>query len=421
MASMLDSTAVFSSRLRDLGLSQYSQSLEKNGVDTLGRLAFITTYQPGLASTDEPFVKSMLKALDLQSEGDLSSGDLSQFRRLWIEASTVAISEMRNRSERTEEQAVKKIPIPERSSRRAAQQSRLVGIKIQGVNEPSHALLDFCQSIRDDNELHMVELSKCTCRDQELDGVKKEKFFKPDQQGNMKEHSADPERFADLSTEIKVRSAMLRRTLAMDQAGLVDFAEFEAYHDFLFELLSQEVPETHNRVTMDQVLKADRAVWKRMALYTRDGVLPVTSAAPNPSTQYPIMIALDKARSDPVVTAALQPLAKPTRSGPYDRSPYEGSPTKSAKGKGKMGGKSYGKGGKSSKGGKGSDGPSNIPVELAGLRKTTSKGHRYCFKFNLSCGCTFSKAGDHCRLGFHGCMRCGMSDHGADQCPKKPP
>ena len=100
MANMLDSAAVFQSRLKDLGLQAFSAALKTSGIDTLGRLAFITTYQPGLASTDEPFVKSLLKALGLTNESELTPGELSSFRRLWIESSTVAISEMRNRSER---------------------------------------------------------------------------------------------------------------------------------------------------------------------------------------------------------------------------------------------------------------------------------------------------------------------------------
>ena len=418
MANMLDSAAVFQSRLKDLGLQAFSAALKTSGIDTLGRLAFITTYQPGLASTDEPFVKSLLKALGLTNESELTPGELSSFRRLWIESSTVAISEMRNRSERTEDQAVKKIPIPERTSRRNAQQERLVGIKIAGTLEPSHSLLDFCQSIRDDNELHTIELEKCTCREQELDGKKREKFYRPDNSGNLKEHSAEPDRVADLSSELKVRHALLRRSLALDQVDLIRFDEFEEYHDFLFQLLSQEVPDSHVPISLDQILRADKILWKRMALFTRDGVLPVSViGAPGapPIKVYPIMQALEKARSDPVFTSSLQPLLKGLRQGPYDRQEPKG---KQGKGFGKSMG-SGGKGSGKSKGKKGNSKPHSIPPELQGLRTATSKGYRYCFNFNLQCGCTYGKAGEHCRLGFHGCMKCGLADHGAASCSKK--
>lgn len=418
MANMLDSAAVFQSRLKDLGLQSYAAALKTSGIDTLGRLAFITTYQPGLASTDEPFVKSLLKALGLTNESELTPGELSSFRRLWIESSTVAISEMRNRSERTEDQAVKKIPIPERTSRRNAQQARLVGIRIAGTLEPSHSLLDFCQSIRDDNELHTIELAKCTCREQELDGQKREKFFRPDNAGNLKEHSAEPERVADLSSELKVRHALLRRSLALDQVDLIQFEEFEGFHDFLFQLLSQEVPDSHVPISLDQILRADKILWKRMALFTRDGVLPTAIAGAAGAAHfkvYPIMQALEKARSDPVFTSALQPLLRGQRQGPYDRHEPKG---KSAKGSGKSMGPG-GKGSGKSKGKKSSSKPFSVPQELQGLRTSTSKGYRYCFNFNLQSGCAHAKAGEHCRLGFHGCMKCGLADHGAVNCSKK--
>lgn len=348
MANMLDSSAVFQSRMKDLGLQAFSARLKTSGIDTLGRLAFITTYQPGMASTDEPFVKSLLKALGLDNETDMTAGELSSFRRLWIESSTVAISEMRNRSERSEDQAVKKIPIPERTSRRNAQQLKLVGIKIVGTLEPSHALLDFCQSIRDDNELHTIELAKCTCREQELDGQKREKFFRSDTAGVLKEHSGEPERVADLSSEFKARHALLRRSLALDQVDLIQFSEFEDYHDFLFQLLNQEVPDSHVPINLDQILRSDKILWKRMALYTRDGVLPVTIGGEGgipPLKIYPIMQALDKSRADPVFTSALQPLMKGNRQGPYEKGGKQGKGGGKAMGSGGKGsGKSKGKG-----------------------------------------------------------------------------
>ena len=420
---MLDSEAVFKARMRELGVSEaHIQALAGNEVNTLGRLAFLTSLQPGTAANDAPFVEALVKSLGLASENDLKPGELSSFRRLWVEASTVAISEIRARVDKTDDTAPKKVPVPERASKRAIQQSKLSGIKIEGNLEPSHALIDLCQSMKEDDTLIILEPYRCTCRSQELDGQKKEKFIKPDSSGSLKEVNVDVQLHADLSSEFRVRNALVRRSLALDQVGLAEFSIFESYHDFLYNLLTTEVPSSHICVNLEQILRADRLVWKRMAELTRDGINPTTVlTAGVPSKSYPLHSALDKACVDPVVLSALQPLAKPQsgRSSPYDNavSHYQGKGS-SGKQLQKFGKQSQ-RGGKPKGSGKGKGMGKGVPVELAGLRTSTSKGNRYCFSFNLASGCSFAKPGDHCKVGFHGCMKCGASDHGFQSCSKR--
>lgn len=417
MSSMLDSQPVFQSRLRDLSIKDLRyEALRNNGIDTLGRFAYICTLQPGTTADDSPFVAALIKALDLTEENDLGQGELAAFRRLWVEAYTVSISEIRARVEKTEDTAPKKLPMPERVSRRTEQQRRLPGIKIVGLLEPANCLVDFCQSLHDDNVLQYVDPSKCVSRDQELQGLKKEKFLKADpSSGALKEVSRDTELWADLSSEYRVRNALTRRSLAMDQVDLMPFHEQESYHDYLFNLVASEPLSTHYPVSMEQALRADRLVWHKVAELTRDGILPNVRAA---GKIYPMADAFSRAIIDPIVSASLQPLPKGSssvsknqRSSPYEPQVPWGKTEKQGKGpKGKGKGKNAKAQGKST---------ASIPAELAGLRQMTSKGNRYCYNSNLPVGCTFAKFGGQCKSGFHGCMGCGQADHGYQNCPKQ--
>ena len=417
---MLDSQPVFQARLKELDLPDaHFVALKGNGVDTLGRIAYICSLQPGVAADDSPFVAALVKALNLNSEADLQQGQLSAYRRLWAEAYTVSVVEIRARVEKTDESAPKKLPLPERMTRRSEQQRRLPGIKIVGLLEPANCLIDYCQSLRDENLLQFVDPSKCVSRDQELHGLKREKFIKADPStGLVREVTREGDLFADLSSEYRVRNALTRRALAMDQVDLIPFHSLEEYHDYLSHLVASEPLSSHYPISMEQALRADKLVWLKMAELTRDGIIPLirNPAGNNPQKEYPIEKALHMAKIDPIVAAALQPLPKAYGSQQFRSSPYEPSGGSSKGGKFGKGGKGKGKGKMGKAGGKAS---SSIPAELANLRQTTSKGSRYCWGANLPSGCSFAKYGGMCKTGFHGCMGCGQADHGYQTCPKK--
>jgi hypothetical protein len=412
MAAMLDSEAVFQARIRELGIPDADfVKLKAKGMTSLGRFAYITTIHPGSAADDGPFVQALVRALGLQDEGDLDLGSLAAYRRLWLEAYTVSIAEVRSRIERTDDTAPKKLPQPERNSKREAQQGRLPGIRIVGHLEPANCLIDFCFGLREDNVLQYVDPQKCVSRDQEMDGIKSEKFLKPDpSSGVVHEVTRAVQLFADLSSEYRVRQALMRRSLALDQVDLLVFDEQEKLHEYYFNLMSTEPLSSHQSVTMEQVLRADRLLWRKMAELTRDGIRPVVVGL---IKTYPLKTALNLALLDPIVSSSMQPLQKSGGANPRP-GPYE------SKGSGKTGkgGKAQGKGQSKNKG-KDGKAPAKVPEELKGLRLQTNKGGRYCFGANLPAGCTFAKPGQTCKYGYHACMKCGKPDHGAANCPSK--
>ena len=424
MSGHLDSESVFMARLSALGIPHDQiRTLVAAKVNNMAKLAFLSSVQPGVAD-DSPFFIALAKALALSSPDDLSAGEQSAYRRAWFEASTVAIAEVRNKADKTSEDGPKKMPMAERSARHDDQQSRLTGIKIEGVLEPSHALLDKAWSMREEDQLKLITAEECTSRAQEVLGVKKDTFFRADTSGNLKQFEKEEDQKADMSTEYRVRLALTRRALAFDNVGLSSFDSMEDYHGFLYSLIMKEALDSHYPITVDQVLKADRQLFIRLVELTRNGILP------KPNGRLPIDIALPTARLDPVFNAILQPLPRPASSsasayaahkafneGHAAAGPYQsgGKGRGKAKGKGK-GKKGMGKGGRK---GHGSGGGPGVPEELKGLRTLTNSGYNYCWACNLKEGCQQAKMGYHCPKGFHGCMKCGSKDHGYQQCPKK--
>jgi hypothetical protein len=262
---MLDSEAVFRARLHNAGVSSvHVAGIVGAGCTTLAKLGFCCSAQPG-SGDEAPFTNFVVRALSLTSISDISAGELASIRRVWYEAHTVAIAEIRSRLETTDDSAPKKLPVPERSSRLSAQQKKLAGIVISGPLEPSHALIDFVFAMKESEVLKYVDPVKCTSRDQELVGVKKEQGVKVASSGQIVLQEKDQDLATDISTEFRLRNALQRRSLALDQSELLNYDESEAYHNYMFSLLTMDVPSHCQPIDSVQILNADRILWQRMA------------------------------------------------------------------------------------------------------------------------------------------------------------
>ena len=396
------------------GVSQDSiNRFVANGIGTLARLAYSSASQPGTGDETQ-FLEVVAKALGLAGPADIALGELSSIRRCWFEAHTVAVSEIRNKVERTEGSEPLKMPVPERELRLREQQARLPGISITSLLEPSHQLVDFVNQLRSDEILKYIDPAKCTSREQEIRGVKKETFLKQSPDGTVKVIPVEEKLSADLNGEFRIRLALQRRSLAMDLVKISTYQAMESYHDYLFQLLLSDVPDTHDRISLQQIMKADKSVFTKMTEICRAGISQKGDGS------YPIENALKEALRDPIVLAALSPLPKaagPVRipkgddNAPRFSQPYNKGWGKPNKGRGR------GKGGKGGKPGAGS--PPQVPKELEGLRSRTNKGQNICFSCNLEAGCSNARWGQACIKGLHICMKCGGMGHGAVNCPKK--
>ena len=411
---MLDSEPVFEARMKGVGLSEAQiQQLTTEGVSTLAKMAFLVGCQPGVGD-DSEFVKAASELLGHDQSNPISKGTLASMRRLWFEAHTVALNEVKQKLDKTDEATCKRLPQPEREVRRQAQQSRMVGLILEGQLEPSNSLIDLVNTIKDDDVLRWVDPSVCTHRSSELQGQKRETFLKLDSQGQLKQVVKEEPQQAETNTEYRLRLCLQRRSLAFDQLDLLPYLDMEKVHNFLFDLLLKPVPSSHKQPSLEQIMLADRQIWVKMSEQLRSGL------SKKPDGSYPMQAALQQALADPVIQSMLQPLAKSNASqgnfGKQDRkspnhnrrsTPYSKG---NSKGQSKGAGKGKGRGKGNFSGGLGG----GMPKGLEGGSKQTREGKRICFGYNLGTCRT-----NNCEKGLHICCGCFAKEHSYQNCPSK--
>ena len=377
--------------------SEVVDLLVTSGLDSLAKYAFSSSYVPGQAD-ESPFVRVVRQAL----ARDPTVGELAALRHLLHEAYSMTGAELRQQVERQEDAPPKRLAQPERADRLSRQQARLVGLRIEGVLEPSDRLIDLMVAQYEDNRVSYVELSRCTSKDQEVvsASTKEDKLLTVDSSGSVKCKHAPSKEEADLSSDLLLRYALTRRGLAAEQANLVSFSNHDKWTEHLMKSRLEEPPAGYSRVSQQQLVNADRKLWQKVAELTRAGVQSTAEGRP-------IDKVWNQACSHPDVLHLLQPLPSPatpvvtspkdwTRPGPYATGQGKGF---REKGKGK--GKGF-----------------VMPQDLKHGVPNTTNGNRLCFGYNRGSCPNRTKSG-RCQFGLHVCCypKCHKS-HPYVQCPK---
>ncbi|CAE7270056.1 SLC24A2 [Symbiodinium sp. CCMP2592] len=323
-----EKVANFSSRAAKLGLkAEVLQLLVDGGVNTLAKFAYVSSFIPG-QSDEGPFVTSIKDLL----KRDATVGELSVLRRLHSEAFALVAAELKSQVERTTDAPARSLAAPDRADRLARQVVRYPGLTIAGPNEPSDRSVDKCCQMYENNRLTYLPLSWCMSKDDETRNSrdKEDRTLTVDNSGNVHIKNADIRGEADLSTDLLLKFALTRRGLAMEQAGLLGFKEHEKWAERLLHSRYREVPSGYTRVSIQQLLQADKQLFVTAANECRSGV-QVTE------TGRPLDGAWMRCADLTEVSHLLAPLASP----PPAKIPFE-RPTPYGRGKGR--GKGSGKG-----------------------------------------------------------------------------
>ncbi|CAK9014226.1 unnamed protein product [Durusdinium trenchii] len=165
----MDSKAAFAERAKAVGVSEtHVAPLSGKQLDTFGAFAFISSFQPG--GTDEtPFVRALGAALQVNPTA-FTEAELSSFRRLYYEAHTLAMGDLRSRLERKDGEAPRKIPMAERSQLLDLLKQELPGITIDLQLEPAHKLVDMVKQQVEDNCIRFLPLKECLMQDKIISG-----------------------------------------------------------------------------------------------------------------------------------------------------------------------------------------------------------------------------------------------------------
>jgi len=375
----LDSEASFASRAKEVGMSDLLlQAFQTANLKTYGSLAFVCPYKPD--QTDEGPLFDAIEALIGRAP---TPAEKIPIRRLFFEAHTLALADLKMRFEKDDSSEPSQIPLAERMARLEQQRARLPGVHFSSETEPSHKLVDMVFQMCQDQQVVWIPWEKLVSRASEITSSKKEMHITFDAGGSLKLAKKHDTPSADLNGEIRIRQALSRRSRAFDLANLCGYQQMEMWHEKLFEILQRQPPNHCIAVTMQQIREADKMLWKKLSEATRGGVVQL------PDGTKPIQQQMEALFNDPEVQYQMLPMPKGShRPGPYDNPPRDD--------KGHLKGK--GEKGK----GKGKSTPFQLPE---GCSQNMPNGKPICNSFNQN-RCTFAKEGKRCKRGFHVCWKC---------------
>ena len=386
MTSLIDSTAHFESRLKELGLPPaFVDLIKAHGVTTLSQLAFAVG-QPG-----QPLVDNNIdNFVNAASGRHASIAEIAVLKRAAFEAQTFLVATLRQNVEKSDD-TPRKIAFAERASRLEALQRAVVGVQISGEHEPAHCVLDKACHMFETNTLKNLDPASCVSRSLEIQGTTKNREL-TFEKGSLVLKSGDDKLQSPTDSEIKVHYAMVRRGLALQFAKLMSHEQHCVWETYLFESMHREAPPGYHRPSLDQILQCDRAAWSRLSSVLGD-------LRQRADGTYPLGEALLNLRQDLNIALFLMPVAKaaniPTGFGGHDQRPGPYGNPKGSGGGDKGPGKGKGKGKKRSP---------PVPAELRGKWFKTSSGEPLCYGFNCASGCSSKvPAGERCSKGWHLC------------------
>ena len=197
----------------------------------------------------------------------------------------------------------------------------------------------------------------------------------------------------DLSSELLVRNAFVRRALAYDQSGLLTFTVQMHWVDSLFKKLHLPNMLNYGSITMSQCLGADQELWMLLSEKLRGHISPVIGAGKKPLDDNFKELCLDHS-----VVFLLLPTPKSTRKPDEPDKSFKAPAKGPQKGSNKVvkdaGNKNAGKKTEAS-----------VPDELKNYAIKTPDGKYICWSYSR--GCKFAdKKNLRCRRGVHVCMKC---------------
>ena len=330
MGTSLESVNALKSRALEVALSP-------DEANASARLAFAACH-PGQRPT-EAQLQPLLQPIDL------NPGNVASLKRLIFEVQTLVCNEVKIKANKKEDAPTNFAP-SEREARIQQQKDRLSGLRFRGEEECAHCSNDIALTMLEKDTLVYLGPEKFPTRRNELQLKKPGKEIAIDQsQLIVKEKPADFT--CSTNTELEVANAFRRRALAFDLVGICSYNIMTSYRVDLLHHLHTPPPPGYSPITIQQVLRADRAAFiflsERMTSLKRDATnrIPMDHSLPNILGQ-------------PTVAFHLLPLAGAAAS-PKEKLP----------------------------------------------------GTKICWGFNLPNGCKAAKPGESCSKGFHVCAEPG--------------
>ena len=232
--------------------------IKEKGFASFGKFAFAVPYAPSHAD-DKPF----LDFLEATIESKPDDSQVASLRRLFFESHVMALADVRSRIEATpdDKQVTPKLPTAELVARQEEQQQRLKGLVFTPETIPSNHLVGLCVEMVECNILTYIRPDQCCSRSQEIQSIKKDTSVSMDSSGVLKIGSKNQEIHCEANTEIRLRAAWQRRSLAFDLSSLCSFEVMELWVQYLFSQLMKDQPRGFSKVTLQQIVECDKQLF----------------------------------------------------------------------------------------------------------------------------------------------------------------
>ena len=217
----------------------------------------------------------------------------------------MVIAHLKSQVSAQTQDGVRKIPIAEKQARLMSQQGRLQGVAISGELQPSHALIDLVASVAENNSVIWISPSRCSKREAEIQNRTKEKPSTVSVEHHVLKVAApsiDVE--ADTTSELELQWALMRRGIAYDQCGLINWNTHQRWVQQLLNLLSKNTLDGYSKIRTDQLVRADCELFTLMAETLQITGEKLTDAPPH------MDVCMQQLSTDPRVTMRLLPLPK---------------------------------------------------------------------------------------------------------------
>ena len=371
--NLLDSKATFIKQCGDIGLSDaWVRAFCDNELGTLGKVAYAVS-MPGQPLQDD-LVAAFLENVRPNVVPTLA--DLTAVKRLVFEAQTFQLASLKSTMASGESDQARRIAPAERADRRQRQQ--LVGLDLSGPLEPAFFLYDRFAAMMERDELEYIGPNKCLTRQQELSGEKPDKQIQLDSsKAGLIVKDAEHEKEVQITSDLALQQAMVRRNLAMDLVGLASFATLQRWTTRLFTMFQQAPAPGFQKVSQAQLLRADRQAFLRL------NELSAGSLKPDAAGKRALDDFIDSLHFDVSVTYFLLPIQGPGAgaSNTSSGTPPTGAAKRLTEPQGATPPKRQKKGGK----GKGkSGGRDPTPKGLRGGFTRTEDNRPICFNYNLN-------------------------------------
>ncbi|OLP75132.1 hypothetical protein AK812_SmicGene45120 [Symbiodinium microadriaticum] len=231
--------------------------------------------------------------------------------RLLFEAQTLALSQLRLHITEPEA-AAKRVPGAERDRRMTLLRAELTGLGIKGLLEPGRRLLDECAHQKATGQLKYLAPDRCVSRIHEVTNAKNTSRQVEIDQSKLIVREAQDELSMPASSALQVQEALRRRELAYTFAEALSWSAYDKYLMRLFSHMHREPPPNHNKVSVTQLVEADRLVFVKLI---EQNIKPKRDA----SGSFPLDDALHQALESFAVSFALMHLQ--SKQAPLTRRP----------------------------------------------------------------------------------------------------